>query len=386
MTDQALTKENLDTVGDADIDAGADSGGDKTTTAVADDKSSVKADDKGSDNLFDTGDDVAGDKAKPAAKGDKVAADKTADTDAEAGEKAKPDDKPKDDKVAEGDWRKEVGDKLLAPLKDKLTAAKFAKREEAIAKQLGRYKTPADAIAAGVLAQEKLRAGNKRPDDPDEAADWLKANNIPEAPEKYAIPEVPGYTWSDADTPKLDALKQVAHAHNLSQAQVNALVDWKIKDDMAGLADYEANQKKIDRADKTACHDAIRTEFGVGEFKGNMSVMQRLIEDDEVFGGTENAQRIMSARFFDEETKEWRRLTSIPAVARGLIGLALERYGEGAAMSGDGRVSASANRLEELDKIMKTDYQRYMREGLADEAMKLRMAEEERATKRAARR
>ena len=67
------------------------------------------------------------------------------------------------------------------------------------------------------------------------------------------------------------------------------------------------------------------------------------------------------------------------------INLATERYGDGAMVAGDGRTSVTANRLDEIEKIMKTDSDRYFREGLADEAMEIRQKQEEREQKRASR-
>lgn len=350
-----------------------------------------------SDGLFDGIDDDDGkdaDKGKGKQAAEDSSAAKGKDGDA-AEDKGKQDGKP-EDKEAEAKkgtpedaaWRERVADKILAPLKDKLSQAKFEKRRDQLLKQLGRAKSTDDAIISGVMAMEKLRSGEHRKladgASPEEAAAWRKENDIPEEAAKYDIPAIPGHSWKEADEPMLNGFKAAAHEANLPQSAVNRLAKWYVEQQQNSEAEYDSKLKALDREDKEACHDAIRTELGVAEFKPSMKIMQRLLEDDEVFGDGA-AEKILSARYFDEESGMWRRLTSMPNIARGLIGLATERYGDGAMASGDGRPGVSADRLTEIETIMKQDYDRYMREGLADEAMAIRQKQEEKANKRAAR-
>lgn len=403
--DKFLSQRDLELLDDKDLLGGdaseSDAGGAENKAAAGDkepagdkgaeqpvDKGAQGKDDKaagkeGNDDLFDTGDDAGGDK-KAAVKDDKKAdipADKSA---ADGDDKGKKDDKAAAD--TGGNWRAGIADKLLAKVKDTLSVSKYEKRHAQIIKQLERSKSIEDAAVSGILAQEKLRAGNKIPDDADEAAAWRKANDVPESPDKYEIPQIAGHKWTDADTPHLDNFKEFAHSKGLSQGLVNEIIDYYVKRDQGIATDYDANLKKVDKEDKEACHDAIRTEFGVPEFKSTVAVMKRLMEDDEVFGGQENAEILASARYFDKETGQWRRLLSRPSIARGFIGLATDRYGDGPAPSGDARSGGGADRLAEIDKIMQTDINRYYKEGLADEAMKIRQDQEQRAAKRAARR
>ena len=325
-----------------------------------DGKDDSRGEDKGAKGESET---PADDKAKDESKGEEAAKDAPAD--------------------ADGAWRNRIADRILAPAKDKLSAAKFEKRQEQVLKQLGRYKSIDDAIAAGFLAQEKLRSGDHKrlaaDATPEEAAAWRKENDIPEQAENYSIPQIPGHEWTQADQPMIDSFKPIAYAANLTQAQVNQLVDWQIKQQQRSTAEYEANLAKADKQDKEDCLDVLRAEYGLAEFKPNMNIMKRLINDDEVFGGA--AEKIISARYFDEDSGQWRRLTSLPEIARGLISLASDRYGEGAMAGGDAR-AVSTNRLGEIEKIMQSDYDRYVREGLADEAMKIRQDQEARDAKR----
>lgn len=392
MAEGQITQKDLDRAVDDNADKTAGDGGaddksppaDKTPADKGADQPADKgAQDKGDkpaakgDDLFDTGDDDAGDK-KPAAKDDK-----------KPGEGDKPADAV-DDKAAKGDkddgaWRVGVADRILAKAKDTLSQAKYEKRHAQIVKQLERSKSIEDAAVSGILAQEKLRAGNRIPDDADEAAAWRKANDVPDTADKYEVPQIDGHKWTEADEPHLQNFKEFAHSKGLSQGLVSEILDYYVKRDQSISTDYDVNLKKVDKADKEACHDAIRTEFGVPEFKPNMAIMKRLIEDEDVFGGEGNAEKLMSARYFDTETGQWRRLMSLPTIARGMIGLASDRYGDGPTPSGDGRVIGGADRLTEIDKIMQTDINRYYSEGLADEAMKIRKEQESRAAKRSKR-
>jgi hypothetical protein len=397
MTDQQITEKDLDLVDESADDAGdkgADGGAkDQPTGDQGKDegKQSGKQDAPKSGSLLDDldadddaeGKDEGKQKGKP--EGDKPAGEK--DDAKGADDKAADDKKADDDKPAE-DWRIKAIEKILAPVKDKLTAAKFEKRREQLTKQLGRYKTEIDAIASGVLAQEKLRSGNKLDETatPEAQAQWRKEQGMPEAAEKYDIPNVAGHTWTEKDQPVIDGFKSLAFKHNLPQAAVNELVDWHVKENQRLAEEWDAEQKRADATDREECLDQLRTEFGVRELKPNLKLMERLIHDEEVFGGETNARAIMSARYLDEETGQWRRLTSIPGVARGLIGQALDRYGDGALPSGDGRPSAQQDELDKINEIMNTDYDRYIREGLADKAMKIMREREEKANKRAARR
>lgn len=350
-----------------------------------------------SDGLFDGIDDDDGkdaDKGKGKQAAEESGAAKGKDGEA-AEDKGKQDGKP-EDKEAEAKkgtpddaaWRERVADKILAPLKDKLSQAKFEKRRDQLLKQLGRAKSTDDAIISGVMAMEKLRSGEHRKladgASPEEAAAWRKENDIPEEAAKYDIPAIPGHAWKEADEPMLSGFKAAAHEANLPQSAVNRLAKWYVEQQQNSEAEYDSKLKALDREDKEACHDAIRTEFGIAEFKPSLKVLERLIKDEDLFGA-DSSELLMSSRYFDPETNMWRRLTSHPSIVRGLIGLAIERYGDGAMASGDGRPGVSASELDEIDTIMRTDYDRYVREGLADKALEIRRRQQEKADRRSSR-
>lgn len=388
MADQQLTQKDLDLVDDgaADTDAVDTSGKQADDDKAAADKQAAKDDKPATDktaakggSIFDEDDDDDDAKGK--------AADKTADKDGASDDKTDKDatEEKKDDTAADAAWRDRVADRLLAKAKDTMPAGKFEKRREQVLKQLGRYKSADDAILSGFQAIEKIRSGDHKrlPTDAsdEQAAAWRKENGIPAAPDAYTI-EITGHEWTEADAPTLDAFKQVAHKANLNQDQVTALAAWKVQEDARVAGEYEAKLKRLETDDRDACDDRLRAEFGIGELKPSKAIMKRLLEDGDVFG--EAGKKIIASYYYDDDTGMYRRLTSMPDIARGLIQLAMDRYGDGPMEAGDARTGAASD-IEKYEKLMKTDYDEYVRSGAADKLMKLRQEQEERSAKRARR-
>lgn len=403
MTDKSLSQADLDLATELDMDEGANTpAGDpspKDAPAETAAKGSDKPDAAKPTSAFDGLDDEGEGKDEGKQKGKQDPAEKPAD---KASDPAKPaeegkqegdpkgKDQPENDEqkaererlAADAKWRDRIAERMLAGIKDKITASKYERRMEQVLTQLKRFKSMDDAIVSGFAAQEKLRSGEhkKAPEDPKEAAEWRKEQGIPETPDAYQIPTIDGHQWGEQDQPVIDSFRGIAHTAGLNQEQVNALVKWQVENNKRIEAEYETRLAQVDREDREECHDKIRSEFGIAEFKPSLNIAKRLIEDDEVFG-PDMAPIITSARYYDTETGNWHRLTNHPVIMRGLISLALDRYGEGAMVPTDGRV-ATTNRVAEIEKIMAQDYDRYVREGLADELLAIRRNEEARAAKR----
>jgi hypothetical protein len=312
-------------------------------------------------------------------KGDDKAKDKQ-EADKDASDKGKEDDKAETPEQKAEQWRDRLADKLLAKAKDTLSVSKFEKRRDVVLKQLQRFKSIEEAALSGFSAMEKLRSGDhkKLPENEADQAAWRKENGIPEAPDAYDV-KIAGHEWTDADQPTLEGFKAVAHANNLTQAQVNQLAAWKLEEDQRVAAEYERKLKQQEAQDREACDDALRAEFGISELKPNKAIMKRLLEDDEVFG--EAGRKLISAYYFDEDTGIYRRVLSDKSIARGMIAMAMDRYGEGAMAGSDARVN-TANEIEKLEKLMKDDYDSYIRSGGADKLLALRQEEEARAAKK----
>jgi hypothetical protein len=241
------------------------------------------------------------------------------------------------------DWREKLAagnDKLLARLK--------------------RYKSLDAAVLAGFSAQDKIRSGDykaKLSDNPseDELKEYRAAHGIPEAPSGYEIPAVPGHQWTDADKPGLAAFTERMHKINAPPSFVAEAAVWYKESVEAAKAAAEEARMAKDQGDRQAVEDALRARLG-GEYRPSINLFKRLLSDAEVFPEG-MAEKIASARF-DDGT----RLINDPAMADFFIGMARERYGDTAFISGDAKAQM-ASVEEQARTIMKTDFDRYIREG-----------------------
>lgn len=312
---------------------------DKTATAT-----------QGTDKPADNGTDPADKTAGPTSDASAVARsiidgvdDEDADgDDAEADAGAEP-----DKKAAAGDFPDDWREKLAAG-------------NEKVLARLKRYKSPHDFANAGLAAQDKIRSKDytaKLPDDatPEQIAEWRQANDIPKDAKEYDIPKVAGHEWTEADTPVLDSFKDAAHKLNLPKGAVAGVAEWYARQIEAAKEQHQAALTEKDRSDKTATEDALRARLG-GEYRPSIQLFSRLLKDPEVFPeGTAN--RLANARF-DDGT----RVINDPAIADFFIGMARERYGDASFISGDAK-AAMAGEEEQARTIMKTDFERYLREG-----------------------
>lgn len=237
---------------------------------------------------------------------------------------------------------------------------KLAKGDDKKLARLKRYKSYEDFANAGLAAQDKIRSGDykaKLADDasPEEKAEWRKENGIPEEPKAYEVPKVPGHEWTENDVPMLDGFKAVAFDANLSQAQVDKTLRYYGK-----LIEHAKDQqaeamKSKDVSDRQAAEDALRAKLG-NEYRPSLKLYSRFLEDQEVFPEG-MAERLHNARFPDGT-----RLTNDPVMADFFIGLARDRYGDAAFISGDAK-AAITNVEEQARKVMREDIDKYYAEG-----------------------
>lgn len=321
-----------------------------------------------------------GDKEKPEESGKKQTAfdelddddDDDGTDDPEPAKKEKDGDKPEDDKKAKGseDWREQLITKALKGKENELTASKLKKRQDALRKELARYKSQEDYMLSGMAAKEKIRSGEykltKLPEDAteEEMAAWRKENDIPDDAKNYDIPKIAGHKWTEEDTPFIDTFKGVAHKSNLRQDQLDNLTQW-YADTIAEQQDqYLETLANQDRQDAETLEDELRAELGPQEYKPTSRLVQRFLKDKENgIGGFEEMMR--NARYPDENGG-YRRLINHPGMARWLIDISRDTYGDAALINGDAR-NAMSNRKAEIQKIMKEDINKYYRDGLDKE-------------------
>lgn len=319
---------------------------------VKEDKSGKKQ------SVFDESDDDDGDDEPE----DKEPAEKDGD-ESKDDEKAKDPDEPKD-------WREQLIAKALKGKENELTASKLKKRQDALRKELARYKSQEDYMLSGMAAKEKIRSGEykltKLPEDAteEEIAAWRKENDVPDEAKDYDIPKIAGHKWTEEDTPFIDTFKGVAHKSNLRQDQLDNLTQW-YADTIAEQQDvYLENLANQDRQDAETLEDELRAELGPQEYKPTSRLVQRFLKDKENgIGGFEEMFR--NARYPDENGG-YRRLINHPGMARWLIDISRDTYGDAALINGDAR-TAMSNRKAEIEKIMKEDMNKYWKDGLDKE-------------------
>lgn len=356
----------------ADKSAATDKGSDKVvdkTDAPADDKATDKgrdekakvadddSDDGDSDSLLDFVDDE--DETDDTADGDKKPdADKTEDKKDDA-------DKP------EPKWRERLAERILKPLKEKLTVKDFEKREKSVLNALKRYKSEGDYMVAGFAAQERIRAGKGKPDETASEADkvaWREANGVPEKADAYEIPAIAGHKWTDADKPILDGFKAASHEADLPQTAVNRLTQW-YADTLAAQQEAAALEvSETNKIDKELISDTLRAELGISEFKPHIKLLDTYLNDDKHVP-TDMRDAILQSYYTGPDGKAHKLINNVD-VARFLIQSAKDTYGEGAMVPTDVKTNMSS-RAEEIKRIMKEDPGRYAKENLGDELMEI---------------
>ena len=276
-----------------------------------------------------------------------------------------------------GDWRKDLTDVALAKLKGKVPDDVLEKRRAAMMNLFGRYKTERDFTIGGYAAMDKIRSGEYRAKPPADAtaediAAWREENGIPKEAKGYDVPKIAGYKWTEADKPLIEDFKQFAHKSNYTQEQVNSGAEWYVKTVQEAQEKYWAAISQADNSDKEVVKDQLRVEYGP-DFKPSIHLLDRLLNDDEVMPG-KLGQSILTARYTDGDGQS-RRLINDPNMARMLINYAKDTYGEGAFITGDAKATMTSRKAE-IEKVMKEDYDRYWRDGMADEYSQILEQEE----------
>lgn len=264
-------------------------------------------------------------------------------------------DEGTDTTASEGDRKPTVAGEFPDDWREKL-----AKGDDKKLTRLKRYKSYEDFANAGLAAQDKIRSGDykaKLADDatPEEKSAWRKENGIPDEPKAYEVPKVPGHEWTEGDVPLLEGFKAVAHDANLSQAQLDKTLRYYGKLIEDAKQHQAETLKSRDVSDKQAVEDALRAKLG-GEYRPSLQLFNRFLTDQEVFPEG-MADRIAQARFPDGT-----RVIHDPVMADFFIGLARERYGDSAFITGDAKATMVGEE-EKCREIMKNDSDRYFREG-----------------------
>lgn len=197
------------------------------------------------------------DAAKTAA--DKAAADKAAADQAAA--------------AGAGDkWRENYAVKK-ATVDGKLDQAAHDK----LLNRLKRFSSIDDALESFFNADKKIADGTYRKPlgdkaTPEEIAEYRKANGIPETPEKYLEKLPDGLVIGEEDKPIIEKFTKAFHGKHADPAVVHAAIKtyYEVVDEQEGL------RQQANTAARSATEDALRAEWGA-DYRGNTNLINAFI-------------------------------------------------------------------------------------------------------------
>lgn len=300
---------------------------------------------------------VAGKDTKPAAVQGKASAAAAAPTDASADDDAYLDDDDEAPAKADGDdLYADDGDKPATEtsIPDQWREI-FAGGDEKALARIKRYASPQGVVKALLAAEQKIRSGEYKRGIAEDATDeekseWRKANGIPDKPEDYAVPEVKGYEWTDADKPLMNAFMSSMHAKHATQEQIDAMLQTYV----SVTAEAKVARAEADKSAEIEVIDHLRTQWG-NDYRTNTRLMQRALSDPELMPGG------LGEVFKNARGPDGKMLKHNPAFAEWLGNLALDTYGAGAMVNGDAETSLTS-RETELANMMRTNIDRYQNE------------------------
>lgn len=261
----------------------------------------------------------------------------------------------------------EAADDKPAALPDNWRELAAGEDEDAL-KLLKRYGSLNGVVKALSEAQKTIRAGVKRPEMPDPndekaMAAWRKAEGIPDTAEGYKLPEPITKRLIDADKPILANFTEFAHGKNAPPAFVEMASEWYVN-----MSEQAAEQQKAsDATAKEAAEDALRDSWSRDEYKGNLTLAKRFLEGAGGIGDVWTEARLPDGRL----------LGSIPEFVQWASDMGRTAFGDVVFASTDAE-SRHAGRRTEIEGIMKTDINRYFKEGLDKEYNEILQRDEKR--------
>ena len=172
--------------------------------------------------------------------------------------------------------------------------AKVAGEDAKILKRLERYGTLAEALKAGVEAQNKIGAmkSSERPGKdatPEELAAYREANGVPESPDKYEFNLPDGLVLGESDKPYVDAFTKVAHENNLSPDVVNKIAAVQLE-----MREQEVQQRaQVDLESLAKAREMLQSpEVWGSEVKLNLNLINGMLDG----APAEVKEQLLSAR------------------------------------------------------------------------------------------
>lgn len=249
--------------------------------------------------------------------------------------------------------------------------------DEKVAKQLERYATPDQVGAAFLGLRQRVSSGElkiaaQRPGDgttPEQLKAWKTEQGLPTEAGEYKFPLPDQVRLEDLPQDAKDRIGKFTgffYDADLTQSQVDRLVaGYNDVAEKEAQAQAVADAKLLDD-----CEDNLRAAWG-GEYRPNMKATFTFLESK--FG--QDMDALMSAR-----TADGRRLINIPAVAKVFHSLARAEGIDGLETGDTGAAGGKSvdARIEEINQILQTEPDKYYRENLGDEKLKLLQRKEAR--------
>lgn len=230
---------------------------------------------------------------------------------------------------------------------------KLAKGDEDKLKLLNRYGS-VDGLLRKIMEQEKVirtKSGPRpMPDASDEKAmsEWRKEQGIPDDPTGYKLPETVTKRMTDDDKPLISSFTDYAHKKGAPQQVVDVASEWYF-DTVEQMA---AERAAEDKQATEAAEDELRKNWSHAEYKSNMTLGRRFL--DSIPG--------LGADWAEARLPNGRRLGDVPDFVMWASDMGRDKFGDVTFATADSEARHMAEK-DEIERIMKTDFERYIREG-----------------------
>jgi len=246
---------------------------------------------------------------------------------------------------------------------------RYAKGDEKLLKQLGRYASPEAALDALFAAQKRISQGDlgvKKPGKdakPEELAAYREAMGVPEAPDAYFEKLPNGLVIGDDDKPLFDKFAAMMHEENVPASAMHKVVDWYYKE---VIEEGEQARYNADREARQRTEDELRQEYGP-EYRAHINGIQNLLNSL-----PDGAGEILASA----QTADGISLFNNPAVVRAMVHLVNEINPTAAVIPGGTNMQGIEDRLNQLAEMQRTDPKKYFSDEIQAEELRLMQAKE----------
>lgn len=150
----------------------------------------------------------------------------------------------------------------------------LASGDETLRKQLDRFNSSADVAKSWLEMRKKMDSGEYKRDvkfntewSDEEKNQWRKENGVPDAADKYSLPE--GLVVGEDDKPVLEDFLKTANDLNLPDEYAPGIVDWYFKRRTEAQAAEAREQKMFEQQTE----EVLRTKWGP-EYPANKNMAQ----------------------------------------------------------------------------------------------------------------